>query len=427
MRNKKNIIIAVMICVAVLMATGYAYFATRLNINATGNITSNWNVYFSNISSGTKVGSASNAKTPSVTGTSATMDVNLSLPGDSMTYELTLMNGGSIGAIIEDIEINAVGSSAITYEVSGLEIGDKLASGASKVLTIKIEYDVNTTGQPSELSKTLTITIDAVQDIGQNISGGTGSEEESICTLSSNSKKGAGEVGAKYDCKVDPNKPDYTFYLLDNNADGTSNLIMNANINASGEAVIPGVTSDTGLVAWYTDERNNINGPVTAMTYLHNATKSWTKVPPVNYEYYDREFHGISHEGVGYVSFISINGVGVITKGNAERTQVTIGSSTEPLRSRMPIFSVEYYEDNDELINEKGDLNTMNAFIFDNLDTDMEYHPAGYWTLSSESTYYEYNDLNGCAWVFGWDEYIGNDSVNKSSSYGVRPVITVKL
>ena len=176
MKKKKNIIIAVMICVAVLMATGYAYFATRLNINATGNITSNWNVYFSNITSGTAVGNASNAKTPSVMGTSATMDVNLSLPGDSMTYELTLMNGGSIGAIIEDIEINATGSSAITYEVSGLEIGDKLASGASKVLTIKIEYDVNTTGQPSELSKTLTITIDAVQDIGQNITGGSDSE-----------------------------------------------------------------------------------------------------------------------------------------------------------------------------------------------------------------------------------------------------------
>ena len=153
MRNKKNIIIAVMICVAVLMATGYAYFATRLNINATGNITSNWNIYFSNITSGTVVGSASNNKTPSVTGTSATMDANLSVPGDSITYELTLTNGGSVGAIIEDIKAEANGSSAIVYSISGLKIGDKLAGGASKIITIKIEYDPSFTSQPSELVK----------------------------------------------------------------------------------------------------------------------------------------------------------------------------------------------------------------------------------------------------------------------------------
>ena len=180
MRNKKNIIMMIMIVAVLLMATGYAYFSTRLNINATGNITSTWNVYFESISSGTKVGTASNAATPSVTGTSANMSVNLNLPGDSMTYSLVLKNGGTVPAVIGDINAVATGSSAIIYSISGLNIGDKLSGGASKTITIKIEYDNNVTSQPELTSKTLTVTIDAVQDIGQSITTQTPSVEQPL-------------------------------------------------------------------------------------------------------------------------------------------------------------------------------------------------------------------------------------------------------
>ena len=172
MKQRKNFIMCSMLVVMAVMAIGYSIFATRLNINATGNITSNWNIYFSNISSGISVGNASNAITPSVTGTTATMEANLQSPGDSMTYELTLKNGGNIDAIIEDIAAEASGSNAIIYSITGIKIGDKLASGEDIVITIKIEYDPNFTSQPSELSKTLTVTIDAVQDIGQSITEG---------------------------------------------------------------------------------------------------------------------------------------------------------------------------------------------------------------------------------------------------------------
>ena len=137
MKNKKNVIIAVMIAVALLMATGYAYFATQLNINATGNITSNWNVYFESINNGTIVGNASNVVTPSVSGTSANMNVNLNIPGDSITYNIVLKNGGTVPAIIEDIDAVATGSGAIIYSISGLNIGDKLAAGASKTISVK--------------------------------------------------------------------------------------------------------------------------------------------------------------------------------------------------------------------------------------------------------------------------------------------------
>jgi len=172
MRNKKNIIMAVMVAVALLMATGYAYFATNLNINATGNITSSWNVYFSGISVGTIVGTGSNKVTPSVSGTTANMEANLAVPGDSVTYDLTLTNAGTVGAIVEDIKAEATGSSGIKFSITGIKKGDKLAAGANIVIQVKIEYDSSVTSQPTETSKRLTVTIDCVQDIGQAIESG---------------------------------------------------------------------------------------------------------------------------------------------------------------------------------------------------------------------------------------------------------------
>lgn len=46
------------------------------------------------ISAGTPTGSAENAAAPSYTDTTATMNVNLYAPGDSMTYEITILNNG---------------------------------------------------------------------------------------------------------------------------------------------------------------------------------------------------------------------------------------------------------------------------------------------------------------------------------------------
>ena len=45
MRNKKNAIIVSMMVAIAVMAIGYSVFATRLNINATGSVTSSWNIY----------------------------------------------------------------------------------------------------------------------------------------------------------------------------------------------------------------------------------------------------------------------------------------------------------------------------------------------------------------------------------------------
>jgi len=200
MNRKKNVIIAVMMVAILLMATGYAYFASRLNISATGNITGNWNVYFSKITEGTIVGNASNKTTPSISGTTANIDVNLKLPGDSITYELTLTNAGTINAVVEEVNVVAEGTSAIIYTISGIEKGDKLTGGNSIVFSIKAEYDSNVTSQPNDTSKSITISINCVQDMGQNI---TDSDSDSNDVYGSFTRKILNSNNARSDDNID--------------------------------------------------------------------------------------------------------------------------------------------------------------------------------------------------------------------------------
>ena len=113
------------------------------------------------------------------------------------------------------------------------------------------------------------------------------------------------DLGYKYECKVDPNKDPYTFYVLSYNdeegniiTDKTNaksvNLIMDSNINISGESVKEGVTDD-GAIFWITKEDylkpeiggkeetwydygNLEKGPITALNYLESATANWTNL-----------------------------------------------------------------------------------------------------------------------------------------------------
>ena len=168
MRNKK--IISIALCItAVFMAVGYAIFATNLKINGSVGISGKWLVHFTSITTGDKTTGASNNTDPTASGTTATMDANLELPGDSITYTLTLANDGNVNAIIGNVNAKAEGSNAIVFSIDGIKKGDKLAIGETKTITIKIEYDENFTSQPEETSKILTVDIDCVQDVGQTI------------------------------------------------------------------------------------------------------------------------------------------------------------------------------------------------------------------------------------------------------------------
>lgn len=239
------------------------------------------------------------------------------------------------------------------------------------------------------------------------------------------------EIGSKYECEVKKGTI-YDFYVLSTNEDGTTNLIMDSNINASGEPVKLNDIEDKGLVAWYDISRTNTNGPVTAMTYLHNATKDWANVPNIVMDYIDEniDYDTLENGTTGYGKIKTIGNVTTITT----KDQKTVTARFENLKARLPIFNEinakcdVYYDE--------SNLGSCPLWLVNYLETDegVELYyplsegkkgidgPYGYWTLSSNANNPE----------FAWrTSYMGTlylyRYVDEDIYFGVRPVITVKL
>ena len=228
-----------------------------------------------------------------------------------------------------------------------------------------------------------------------------------ICTLAEDSTVQGLNAGAKYNCKVDPNKAPYTFFVLTNPGENstTVNLIMDSNININGEAVKSGV-ADLGLIQWISNDdflqiggnqndynigNFNIYGPITPMNYLQKATSNWTN--------------------------LNIMTVNIFTDNNGNKYDM---SKTYKTYARMPYYS------------EVGASNGENEYLYENLDSSLwegvGEKPSnnvsgiiGYWILSKESSstitvWYVYNE-----------GFIYTTAAALEGNNGVRPVITVPI
>ena len=231
-----------------------------------------------------------------------------------------------------------------------------------------------------------------------------------ICTIATDSTVKGLNMGAKYNCKVDPNKSSYTFYVLTEVGanDATVNMIMDSNITSTGEAIKDENPTDKGLVAWvtkddYTSEEiggteveygsygNNNKGPITAMEFLQTATSNWTNVNSQIISTFDDDA-GETHN---------------IAKTYTVNARLPYYSEISNV-SKSTLYLIDYlYADEDAERGIMGRNGVSGVY--------------GYWTLSSIASR---SDL---VWYV---DYTGNANLNDvvfDSSYGVRPVITVPI
>jgi len=166
--RKKNIIMIVMIVAIFLMSLGYAILSTTLNISGVSDVTGSWGIEITNVVS-TPTGSAYNISNPIYENTTMTFDVGVKVPGDKMTFTVTVTNSGNIDAILESIDASASGSSVIIYNITGIQNQERLKVGASKTFTVTTEFDINATSIPNDPIKDLTITLNYIQDNGQTL------------------------------------------------------------------------------------------------------------------------------------------------------------------------------------------------------------------------------------------------------------------
>ena len=161
-RTQRNYIIAGLCMILVIMGVGYAAFQSQLRISGTSNITSNWSVKITDIQSKVISGTPANASEPTHTDTTATFRTTLTSPGDTMQYDVTVLNEGDIDAKLDKITIPESTNPAIGFEVSGIEEGSLLEAKQTALLTVTVKYN-DVTEQPSDLTADLEITLDYSQ------------------------------------------------------------------------------------------------------------------------------------------------------------------------------------------------------------------------------------------------------------------------
>ena len=152
-RRTKALVIVVLLIVVAGLTVAFAALSATLNINGTAYLdAAKWGIRFENLSEPVKVGTATTTGTAKIEETKAAeitdMNVNLSIPGDKVTYTVDLVNKGTINAKIDNIEKTVLTSEQqryLTFKVtdkSGNEVseGNILSAGETKKITITIEF-----------------------------------------------------------------------------------------------------------------------------------------------------------------------------------------------------------------------------------------------------------------------------------------------
>ena len=152
-RRTKALVIVVLLIVVAGLTVAFAALSTTLNINGTAYLdAAKWGIRFENLSSPTKIGSATTTGTAKIEETKAAeitgINVSLMAPGDKVTYTVDLVNKGTINAKIDNIEKTVLTSEQqryLTFKVTdkdGKEVSkyDILSAGETRKLTITIEF-----------------------------------------------------------------------------------------------------------------------------------------------------------------------------------------------------------------------------------------------------------------------------------------------
>ena len=166
-RHTKNVILTVLIILSFVMIIGYSALSSKLVINGTSNITSNFRVLFTDITEGTM--NSSETKDVSFDGTTATFRVDLKKPGSTAEYILTVENQGSLDAYLESIEgidaANAASPTYVKFKLKDITRYTRLNVGDTKTFKVIVTYDQSATEIP-ETSKQLTLRLNFAQVSG---------------------------------------------------------------------------------------------------------------------------------------------------------------------------------------------------------------------------------------------------------------------
>ena len=202
-RKKRNIIIGALCSLLVFMGIGYAVLSQTLNINGTANMKGEWDIKITDISEASRTGKADpGTPTISSSGVSASFEANLWMPGDSITYNITVKNNGNIDAALKELVPSVEnGVQQVKFSNNAVQ-GKVLRQKESYTFQVSVVFDEDATEIPKD-SKTnppkYTISLTFVQYTGNELYTPTNETTDNSCFIMDT----AGEItGYDYNCET---------------------------------------------------------------------------------------------------------------------------------------------------------------------------------------------------------------------------------
>ena len=161
-RRKRKMILGGLLCLLLIMTVGYSAFSSQLDIKGSSMVTSKWDIEITDLQLKQEVGEAENVSY-NFDALTANMEANFYMPGDEITYEVTVSNLGTIDAVLDSIKINMASQDVIQFKVDGITSGEELAHGTSTKFDVIMKYNENITSQPGETSIDFSMDLNYLQ------------------------------------------------------------------------------------------------------------------------------------------------------------------------------------------------------------------------------------------------------------------------
>ena len=180
-RSAQNLVVVLLAVAVLAMSIGFATYSQNLTITGTATFKKAlWSVHFDTEQTISTSGSTiTSPPTPTVTNTTATYTVTLSKPGDVYTFDIDVINDGTIDAKLDQVTLTSsvngayIGHSvkigANTYsETTSTGLNIPLAAAANntpgrQTVTVKVEYllpaDAASLPTSNDVQATLTVTL----------------------------------------------------------------------------------------------------------------------------------------------------------------------------------------------------------------------------------------------------------------------------
>ena len=92
------------------------------------------------------------------------MSASFASPGDTIVYDVTVSNKGSINAVLDYIKIKMNEQDIIHFKIDGINSNEVIKKGEEKTFTLTMTYNENITSQPNITSTDFNMDLSFLQE-----------------------------------------------------------------------------------------------------------------------------------------------------------------------------------------------------------------------------------------------------------------------